>query len=982
MAVERLVVPVEGMTCGHCVGTVRKALEAVPGVVEAAVDLEGRRAEVGVEHGSGVGRDRLAAAVEEAGYRVPAEGATATDGGEPAKLVTIGGSKREGNQGFAESPGAGHPVSSDRVALAPPVPDRGGTREEPVPPDEPATLVTIGGSARGGEESGALPTSAETRAATLRGESEASPSEGMELAIGGMHCASCVGRVESALAGVPGVREARVNLATERASVVFKADATPPNSEAMAAAVAKAGYSAKVAEVGGFGEAEAMRRERAETVGIWRLRLIVGVALAVPLAVLGLGPMLGLFPASSWIGYAMFALATPMQAYLGWPYYRGAWARLRQGSTNMDTLIALGSSVAYGYSVYQLIAGDAHHAHFFMDAGIILTLITLGKYLEARSRGVAGSAIERLLDLAPKTARVVREGGEIEIPLAEVKRGDRVRVRPGESIPVDGEVVEGESSVDESMLSGEPMPVTKSIGDGVAGATINGDGTLVVEARKLGKESALAGLVRLVREAQASKAGVQRLADRVASYFVPVVLAIALLTLLGWGLIGGTWSGGVLNAAAVLIIACPCALGLAVPMAVAVATGRGARAGLLVREASSFERVDRLDALILDKTGTVTEGRPAVVATIAVDGDAARLLRMAAAAESASEHPLARALRISPELPGRSKSGGTGSGSVPPRSETGGASATQTGGHEARARGLSASYPAEHADGLRVEDFRNVRGGGVSATVGGSRVLVGSRRFLESEGIEAESDRWDDWMREQAVEGSVRTILYVAIDGQEAGRIAVADREKPEARAAIARIRELGAEVYLVTGDSEAPALAVARSVGIPPDHVLAGVLPDAKAAKVEALKKGLGANGRPRRVAMVGDGLNDAPALAAADVGIALGTGTDLAKATADVVVVSGDLRGVPRALVLGKATLRAIRQNLFWAIIYNALGVPAAAFGLFGRFGPLIAAGAMSLSSVTVVLRSALLAGLKLDEDADVPAPAHVKANQGGAA
>jgi Cu+-exporting ATPase len=543
-------------------------------------------------------------------------------------------------------------------------------------------------------------------------------------------------------------------------------------------------------------------------------------------------------------------------------------------------------------------------SHFFMDAGIILTLITLGHYLEARSRGVAGAAIERLLDLAPKTARVVRDGREAELPLAEVRRGDRVRVRPGEAVPVDGVVIEGSSNVDESMLTGEPIPVEKSAGDRVTGATLNGDGTLLVEARRLGRESALEGIVRLVREAQGSKANIQRLADAVASVFVPVVLAVAALTLLGWGLIGGSWSAGVLNAAAVLIIACPCALGLATPMAVAVATGRGARAGLLVREASAFERMDRLAAVVLDKTGTVTEGRPRVVETVGIDLESREVLRLAAAAEAPSEHPLARAL-------------------------------------------------AEHADGAPAEDFRAIRGAGVSARVGGREVLVGSARLLSERGVDLSplqefADAWE-------AEG--RTVLRVALDGRAAGAVAVADAPKDHAAAAIAALRDQGSDVYLLTGDQPATARAVAAEVGIPADRVFAGVLPDAKAAKVGELK----AAGRGR-VAMVGDGLNDAPALAAADVGIALGTGTDLAKASADVIIATGDLRAVPRALALGRATLRAIHQNLFWATIYNALGIPAAALGLFGVYGPLIAALAMSLSSVTVVGRSALLARVRL--------------------
>ena len=827
-AIAAVTIPVEGMTCGHCTGTVQAALEAVPGVTSARVDLDRRRASVEYD-ASATDVDRLVEAVKQAGYSVPAE-VEREPGGRP-----------------------------------------GGP-----------SLVSTGTAPAGGVEE-------------------------WNLAVGGMHCASCVARVEGALAKVPGVREARVNLATERASVVV--DPSSVDETALSAAVAGAGYSARRDELTPGQGAASLRREREANVDDWRRRLVVGVALTVPLVALAMLPAhrLGLPVAPAWI---MLPLATALQAYLGLPYLRGAWARLRQGSTNMDTLIALGTSTAYAYSLFHLLSGDPHQAHFFMDAGVILTLITLGKYLEARSKGVAGEAVERLLDLAPKSARVVRGGAEVDVPLADVRPGDRVRVRPGETVPVDGDVVEGESSVDEAMLTGESVPVEKRPGDRVTGATLNGDGTLLVEARRLGRESALEGIVRLVREAQGSKADVQRLADRIASVFVPLVLVVALLTLLGWGLFRGAWDAGVLNAAAVLIIACPCALGLATPMAVAVATGRGARAGLLVREASAFERMNRLEAVLLDKTGTVTEGRPGVTDVFVpsgTEGDRRALLGLAAAAESSSEHPLALAL-------------------TPFRPD-----------------------PLPNLTG-----FQAVQGAGVSARVDGRAVLVGSARFLGERGVDpgpldGPSAAWE-------AEG--KTVLRVAVDGHPAGAVGLADTVKPHAREAVAAIAAEGVAVYLVTGDNPATAQAVASAVGIAPDRVFAGVLPDGKAAKVAEFRQGGG------RVAMVGDGLNDAPALAAADVGIALGTGTDLAKAAADVVIASGDLRAVPKALRLGRATLRAIRQNLFWAFAYNALGIPLAAIGLFGRYGPLIAALAMSLSSVTVVGRSSLLARVDLDD------------------
>jgi Cu+-exporting ATPase len=738
-------------------------------------------------------------------------------------------------------------------------------------------------------------------------ESTRRATEEWELAVGGMHCASCVGRVETALTSVPGVRDARVNLATERASVVV--DPESVRVDQLVASVENAGYTAR-REALSFGAEAALqiRRERAVQVAYWRTRLIVGLALAIPLALLGVAAML--VPAlqhAAWISWSMFGLAAVLQVYLGGPYIRGAWQRLLQWSSNMDTLIALGTSTAFLYSTIHLLFGHVHQAHFFMDAGIILTLITLGKFLEVRSRGTAGEAIERLLDLTPKTARVIRDGVEAEVALEDVRPGDRIRIRPGEPVPVDGDVVEGSSSVDESMLTGESMPVEKHPGERVTGGTRNGDGTLMVEARRLGRESALQQMVRLVLEAQGSKAGVQRLADRISAYFVPVVLVIALFTLLGWGLFSADWSQAVLNAAAVLIIACPCALGLATPMAVAVATSRGARAGLFVREASAFERMDKLGIIVLDKTGTLTEGKPVVVDVLCASGwDRTALLALAAAAESGSEHPIARAL---------------------------------------------VSFAAGHA----VRDFKAYRGQGVTAVVDGRTVNVGSSSFLQRLGIdqtaiEAAALGW---------ESQTRTVLRVAIDGQAAGAIALADTLKPYAREVVDLLRQQEAEVILLTGDNPQTARAIGAALGLSSEQVRAGVLPDGKAAAIDALQT----RNPGRRVAMVGDGLNDAPALAAADVGIALGTGTDLAKAVADIVIATGDLRTLPRALRLGRATLTAIRQNLFWAFAYNALGIPLAALGFFGRFGPMIAALAMSLSSITVVARSSVLARLDLD-------------------
>ncbi len=709
---KTLSLPVAGMTCDHCVGTVRKALEAVPGVRSAEVKLAEGRAEVTTENGA-VDADRLKAAVEAAGYEVPSDGVAAK---APA-LVSIG-----------------------------------------MPPRRDQDL---------------------------------------DLSIGGMHCASCVARVETALAKVPGVSEARVNLATERARVAF--DPRKVSFDRIAEAVSVAGYSAKIVENDGAG---ALRRERGQQVQYWQRRLIVGVIGTVPLIILGLGPMLlpRAFGHGAWIGWAMLAIATPLQVYLGGPYLKGAWDRLRHGSSNMDTLIALGTSTAFGYSLVQLLRGHGHDAHFFMDAGIILTLITLGKYLEVRSKGVAGEAIEKLLDLAPKTARVVRDGKEADIALADVIKGDLVRVRPGESIPVDGEVVEGDSSVDESMLTGESMPVTKFPGDRVTGATMNADGTLLVRAQRLGSESALEGIVRLVREAQGSKAGIQRLADTIASYFVPAVLVIAFVTFLGWGFATNDWARSTLNAAAVLIIACPCALGLATPMAVAVATGRGAGRESSSATRAAFERMNRIKTVVFDKTGTVTEGKPRITDVQAVPGwDRGEILRLSAAVEASSEHPLARAFR-------------------------------------------------EHADGTKAANFRAERGRGVSAEVDGHKVLVGSRRFLTESGVAEITTDATSW------QSSGETALLVAVDGRNVGGIAISDTTKPGSREAIDALRAMGVEVYLMTGDTRETAEAIGKSVGLASTNLLANITPGGKASYMEGFRKD------HNRVAMVGDGLNDAP--------------------------------------------------------------------------------------------------------------------------
>ncbi len=729
------------------------------------------------------------------------------------------------------------------------------------------------------------------------------------LAIRGMHCASCVSRVETALRGVPGVRGAQVNLATERAAV--QVDPGVATEAALVLALVGAGYQAERDEWQPGTGAATLQADRRQQVRYWRRRLVVGFVLTLPLVALGSLANVGNLPPGPmrWVGWSMLAIAAILQGYLGAPYLRGGWERLRHGATNMDTLIALGTSAAFAVGLVRQVGGHAHETHSLLDVGIILTLITLGKYLEARSKGAAGAAIERLLSLAPQSARIVEGHTERDAPLAEVVTGTVVRIRPGEAVPVDGLVLSGESSVDESILTGESTPVPKRAGDRVVGASRNGDGTLLVQAGSVGRESVLGGIVRMVREAQSSKAEIQRLADVISSRFVPAVLVIAALTILGWGAVRHDWSAGVANAMAVLIIACPCALGLATPMAIAVASGRGARAGILIREASSFERMDRVGTVVLDKTGTITAGRPVVVAVAPVPGvDPDALLALAGAAEQGSEHPIARALS------------GSNRGQI-------------------------------------VAGFQAIRGEGVAAQVDGVAVLVGSAAFLRSRGIEPTVPTHGN---------SARTVVHVAREGQYFGFVALEDPIKPEARRLVERLQRQGRTVAILSGDTRATALAVGQAIGVPAEQVFAPVLPAGKVAKLAAIRQA-----SRGRVAMVGDGLNDAPALAAADVGMALGTGTDLAKATADVVIAADDLLAVDRALRLGRGTLRAIRQNLFWAFAYNSVGIPLAALGFFGQYGPVIAAAAMALSSVTVIVRSSLLARLDLGGGADLPEP-----------
>jgi Cu+-exporting ATPase len=718
-----------------------------------------------------------------------------------------------------------------------------------------------------------------------------------DLPVVGMHCAACASRVEGALGRAPGVARAAVNFATGRATVEYDPAATAP--AALREVVRAAGYDALLPEPGDAADPEAAAREAdyRDT----RARFVVAAALTAPVAVLAMGGHLVpavQFPGHLWV---QLALTTPVLFWAGGGFFSGAYAAARHRAADMNTLVAVGTLAAYAYSVAATVfphsfhhAGHAAPDVYFEVAAVIVTLILLGRLLEARARGRAGGAIRALLGLAPKTARVHRGGGELDIPLADVRVGDVLRVRPGETVPTDGTVLDGASAVDESMLTGEPIPVPKAAGDAVIGGTVNGTGSFRMTATKVGADTVLRQIVRLVQEAQGSKAPIQRLADTVAGYFVPAVLVVAMVTFGVWASVASV-EFALVAAVSVLIIACPCALGLATPTAVLVGTGRGAQLGILIKGGEPLEAAGRLTTVVLDKTGTVTVGKPVVTDVTAVTLPAGELVRLAAAAEAASEHPLARAV-------------------------------------------------ADRARGLKVPPataFEAVPGQGLIATVEGRRVLVGNERLLRNHDVAFDASSVEATAR------AGRTTLLVAVDGAYAGLLAVADPVKPTAHAAVARLRAMGLDVVLLTGDNRGTAEAVAKEVSI--TRVLAGVPPEGKAAEVRALRDA-GAV-----VAMVGDGINDAPALAAADVGIAMGTGTDVAIEAADITLVKGDLAGVAAAVVLSRATLRTVRQNLAFAFGYNVLGIPLAAGVLYPLTGwllsPVVASAAMALSSVSVV-------------------------------
>ena len=723
------------------------------------------------------------------------------------------------------------------------------------------------------------------------------------LKVSGMSCAACAARVEKQLGSLEGVHSAAVNLASERASVEY--DSEKIKTSDLIKAVEAIGYKAERAEELSV---DREKEQREKEIRRLRLELVISAILTAPLLFSMLLMITNIDIPFFHNEYFQLIVATPVQFIIGFRFYKNAYRALRSGSANMDVLIAMGTTAAYFYSIYN--AFFAPHEGmmkelYFESSAVIITLILFGKYLEAVAKGRTSEAIKKLMGLQAKTARVIRDGREEDIPIEEVVPGDVIVVRPGEKIPVDGRILEGDSAVDESMLTGESLPVEKTAGDHVVGATINRFGTFRLEATRVGKDTVLSQIIKMVEDAQGSKAPIQKIADRVSGVFVPVVLAIALVTLLAWYLITGDLTGGIVSAVSVLVIACPCALGLATPTAIMAGTGKGAENGILIKGGEHLEMTYRLNAVVLDKTGTITKGQPEVTDVIPLGSmDRGELLRMAAAAEKNSEHPLGEAIY---------EQGKKESGTVP-----------------------------------EAEQFAAIPGKGVRAVVEGRQIYIGTRKLMQEAGIDTGS-------AENVIAGledDGKTAMLMAADGRLEAVIAVADTLKESSKDAIDELKKMGIEVYMITGDNKRTASAIAKQAGI--TNVLAEVLPEDKAEEVGKLKK------QGMKVAMAGDGINDAPALVAADIGIAMGTGTDVAIEAADITLLRGDLMLIPAAIRLSKMTMRKIKQNLFWAFIYNIIGIPVAAFGLLN---PMIAGGAMAFSSVSVVTNSLRLRRIRLN-------------------
>ncbi|MGF9953701.1 heavy metal translocating P-type ATPase [Bacillus mycoides] len=733
-------------------------------------------------------------------------------------------------------------------------------------------------------------------------------SDKAEFTVSGMTCAACANRVEKRLNKLDGVNKATVNFALESATVDFNPDEISVNE--MKSAITKLGYKLEVKS----DEQDGSTDHRLQEIERQKKKFIISFILSFPL----LWAMVSHFSFTSFIylpdmlmnPWVQLALATPVQFIIGGQFYIGAYKALRNKSANMDVLVALGTSAAYFYSVYLSIQSIGFSEHmtdlYFETSAVLITLIILGKLFEARAKGRSSEAIKKLMGLQAKTATVVRDGTEMKILIEEVVAGDVVYVKPGEKIPVDGEIVEGKSAIDESMLTGESIPVDKTIGDVVIGSTMNKNGFLKVKATKVGRDTALAQIIKVVEEAQGSKAPIQRVADQISGIFVPVVVVIAIITFAVWMIFvtPGDFGGALEKMIAVLVIACPCALGLATPTSIMAGSGRSAEYGILFKGGEHLEATHRLDTVILDKTGTVTNGKPVLTDVIVADGfHEEEILRLVGAAERNSEHPLAEAI----------VEGIKEKGIDIPSSET----------------------------------FEAIPGFGIESVVEGKQLLIGTRRLMKKFNIDIEEVSKS--MEELEREG--KTAMLIAIDKEYAGIVAVADTVKDTSKAAIARLKKMGLDVVMITGDNTQTAQAIAKQVGI--DHVIAEVLPEGKAEEVKKLQ----ASGK--KVAMVGDGINDAPALATADIGMAIGTGTDVAMEAADITLIRGDLNSIADAIFMSKMTIRNIKQNLFWALAYNGLGIPIAALGFLA---PWVAGAAMAFSSVSVVLNALRLQRVKL--------------------
>ncbi|AWV02636.1 heavy metal translocating P-type ATPase [Burkholderia sp. JP2-270] len=926
-ALQTIELTVDGMHCGGCTGRVQRALAAVPGVVDAAVDLDSHTATVTAQESVEPGR--LVDTVGEAGYRAAvreaAVEAVATahaahmlrDETPPVSAAALPATTTAIELDI-DGMTCASCVSRVEKALAK-VP--GVTRASVNLATERATVdaaadVSAARLAEAVKQAGYGATPVAGAAAIATPPTKSTASADLELDIGGMTCASCAGRVEKALAAVPGVTRASVNLATEHASVH---GAGALDAATLIAAVTTAGYRASLAAApsadatpGADAQSASpaqdpdarKRREavRERNLVIWSAALSAPLVAPMLVTPFGIDLMLP--------GWLQLALASIVQFGFGARFYRAAWHAVKARAGNMDLLVALGTSAAYGLSLWMLLRDPAHPGHLYFEASaVIVTLVRFGKWLESRAKRQTTEAIRALNALRPDRARVVEQGVERDVPLSQVRVGTNVSIRPGERVPVDGRIVSGRSHIDESLITGESLPVPKDDGDAVTAGSINGEGALVVETTAIGAETTLARIIRLVESAQAEKAPIQRLVDRVSEVFVPTILGIALLTLAGWLIAGAGTETAILNAVAVLVIACPCALGLATPAAIMAGTGVAARHGVLIKDAQALELAQRATVIAFDKTGTLTEGKPSVTAFEAVGMPRNEALALAAAVQRQSDHPLARAVVAA---------------------------------HDADVSARGAAAPPAIA-----ADARAVAGRGVEARVGGQLLALGSTRWRDELGLSV-SPALD--ARAAELERAGNTISWLMrADAPRAllALIAFGDTVKPGARDAIAALSARGVASVLVTGDNRGSAAAVAASLGIGEVH--AQVLPDDKARVVAELKRTHGGI-----VAMVGDGINDAPALAAADVGIAMATGTDVAMHTAGITLMRGDPALVADAIDISKRTYRKIQQNLFWAFVYNLVGVPLAALGLLN---PVIAGAAMAFSSVSVVTNALLL-------------------------